>query len=142
MMKSHLLTQIEIHASAERVWQVFADFDRYPEWNPFIQAIKGVPVVGEQLEAELPGMTITPKVLAVEEAREFRWRGTLWWSGLFSGEHYFHLEPRGVDSTRFVHGEHFSGLLEPLLRKKLHTETKAGFESMNEALKARVESGS
>ena len=140
-MKSHLLTQIEINASPEQVWQVFMDFDSYPDWNPFIKEIKGAPVVGEGLEARLPGMTVKPSVLIVEEEREFRWRGTLWWSAIFSGEHYFCLKPTEAGSTTFVHGEYFSGLLEPLFRKKLHTETKAGFEAMNEALKERVEAG-
>jgi hypothetical protein len=36
------------------------------------------------------------------------------------------------------HGEYFSGLLVAAFRKKLKTETKAGFEEMNLALRERV----
>jgi hypothetical protein len=42
--------------------------------------------------------------------------------------------------TLFVHSEHFSGLLVPFMRKKLNREILPGFEAMNSALKARVES--
>ena len=32
-----LNTEIEINASAERVWQMLMDFDAYPQQNPFIR---------------------------------------------------------------------------------------------------------
>ena len=40
-----------------------------------------------------------------------------------------------------LHEERFTGLLVPLFRKSLDTGTRRGFETMNEALKLRVESG-
>ena len=39
LLRRSLDTDVEIDASAERVWSVLADFDAYPEWNPFIRAI-------------------------------------------------------------------------------------------------------
>jgi uncharacterized protein YndB with AHSA1/START domain len=32
-----LHTEIEIDASAERVWDILTDFASYPQWNPFIR---------------------------------------------------------------------------------------------------------
>ncbi|MFQ5793715.1 MAG: SRPBCC family protein [Candidatus Bipolaricaulia bacterium] len=34
-------TEVEIDASAERVWQLLTDFAAFPEWNPFIRRASG-----------------------------------------------------------------------------------------------------
>ena len=41
--------------------------------------------------------------------------------------------------VRFHQWERFGGVLVPFLRKMLDTSTRAGFEAMNAALKARAE---
>ncbi len=138
-------THIDIDAPPERVWHVLTDFDQHPEWNPFIRTISGDPRVGERLRVVLgpPGkkpMTFKPVVLKAEASRAFVWRGVLGAGWLFSGEHFFRLEPHD-GGTRFHHGETFGGLLLPLLRKGLDTDTRGGFEAMNHALKAEAERG-
>jgi hypothetical protein len=140
-----LRTEIDIAASAARVWDVLTDFAAYPDWNPFIRRIEGVLVPRARLLVRIqpPGgraMTFRPTVLRVEPERELAWRGRTLIPGLFDGEHHFKLEPRSVDSVRFVHGEHFSGVLVPVLRRSLETTTRQGFEAMNAALKTRAES--
>lgn len=138
-----LHTEIDIEAPPETVWRVLTDFGRYGEWNPFIPRLEGTLAPGNRLTVRLtpPGgraMTFHPTVLAAERDRAFRWKGHLLIPGLFDGEHAFHLEPRN-GGTHFVHSEQFSGLLVPLLARSLDTHTRAGFEAMNEALKARAE---
>ena len=133
----HLETSISIPAPAAEVWAVLTDTTRYPDWNPFVRWIKGDFVVGKRIKAQLPGMVFTPRILAFDQDQELRWIGNLFMPGLFDGEHYFRLESKG-DSTVFHHGEHFSGILVPLFRRKLNTEIKEGFEAMNEALRAEV----
>jgi len=44
-----VFSEIEIQATADRVWQVLTDFARYPEWNPFIRRISGEPKEGTRL---------------------------------------------------------------------------------------------
>lgn len=78
-------------------------------------------------------------VLAADPVRGLCWVSTLPLPGLFRGEHYFRLVPVGPDSVRFVHGERFSGLLVPLLRRRLEGPIRRGCEAMNAALKRRVE---
>ena len=138
-------TEIEIEASAERVWQVLTDLAAFPDWNPFIQRAKGEVEVGEQLEVFIQppdgrAMTFKPKVVKAEPNRELRWRGRLWMPGLFDGEHAFIIEPLGPGRVRFEQGEAFGGILVPLLAfMGLFIKTERGFQEMNRALKARAE---
>ena len=102
-----LHTQIEIDASAERVWDLLTDFPSYPDWNPFISHISGRLTPGERLRARLepPGgraTTFKPKVLTAEPNRELRWLGHLLVPGVFDGEHSFTIEPLEENHVRFV----------------------------------------
>ena len=137
-----ILTSIEIGARPEDVWTVLMDFDRFPDWNPYITRMAGTAAEGERLEVRLapPGgkaMAFRPTVLRVEEGREFRWRGHLFVPGIFDGEHIFELTDLG-GRTRFVQREEFRGVLAPLMLRLLSDSTERGFVVMNEALRDRV----
>jgi len=136
-------TEITIHAPTEKVWKTLTDFERHPSWNPFIKSISGEKKAGELLKVHIQppggsGMTFEPQVLACHENKEFRWKGKLLFSGLFDGEHYFILQPINPYTTRFIHGEAFSGILVSIFGSMLD-KTKAGFELMNAALKEECE---
>lgn len=140
----HLHTEIEIDASAERVWAVLCDFSSYPQWNPFIKSVTGAPQQGARLQIVVQpsggkAMRFKPLVLAAEKGRELRWLGRFLVPGLFDGEHRFLIEPLGEGKVRLEQSERFSGLLVSMLRSSLDRDTKRGFEEMNRALKARVE---
>ena len=32
-------TEIEINAPVETVWSILTDFDKYPDWNPFVKSV-------------------------------------------------------------------------------------------------------
>ena len=139
-----LCTEIEIEATAERVWQLLTDFASFPEWNPFIRKASGNIRMGERLEVNIQpsgasAMTFRPTVLKAEPNRELRWLGHLLISGLFDGEHSFLIEPLGEGRVRFTQREVFTGLLVPLFARALDTDTRRGFEEMNLALKSRAE---
>jgi hypothetical protein len=143
-MMKELRAEIDIDASAERVWQILTDWSAFPEWNPFIRSLTGELEVGARLEVYLQasgarGMTFKPTVLTVEPNREFRWLGHLLIPGLFDGEHIFVIEPLGEGGVRFVQREEFRGLLVPLFASSLDRDTHRGFQEMNQALKARAE---
>src|SRR5829696_4401328 len=134
-MKKELYTEIEIAATSEKIWRILTDFENYPNWNPFIRRIKGTIAVSEKLEVFIQpsgakGMTFKPTLLAVEKEKELRWRGKFFVSGLFDGEHFFKIEPLAENSAKFVHGEHFKGLLVGFLAKSLDTDTLRGFREM------------
>ncbi len=136
-------TEIIIESSAKTVWRILTDFERYPEWNPFIKSISGEPRVGAKLQIFIQppgasGMKFTPTVLAAEENREFRWLGKVLISGLFDGEHIFVIEPIDENKIRFIHSEKFKGILVSLLGSTLKG-AEQGFALMNKALKERAE---
>ena len=136
-------SDIIIDAPAEKVWNILMDFESHPEWNPFIRSISGEPKEGENITVRLKPpdgkeMTFRPVILKNEREKEFRWKGKLFIKGLFDGEHYFKLEKIDNSTTKFIHGENFSGILVGLLSGALKN-TLAGFQDMNEALKARCE---
>lgn len=141
-----LRTEIEISAPPAVVWKVLTDFERYPEWNPFLVAVRGSLTVGSELRIavsppESREYHLLPKVVTCEPERELRWRGKWGANFLFRGEHFFRLVPVGEDRTRVVHGEDFGGVLVRFLGRKL-TLIARGFVFMNQALKRRVESAS
>ncbi|MFE1954687.1 MULTISPECIES: SRPBCC domain-containing protein [Streptomyces] len=138
-------TEVVIDASPGDVWSVLTDFERFPEWNPFIVKAAGRVAVGEQLDltfrqASGRHMGIKPTVVAAEPGRVLRWRGRLWLPGIFDGEHIFELSERPEGGTLLVQSETFAGLLVPFTQKVVR-ETVGRFIDLNEALRTRVESG-
>lgn len=140
-----ITTSIDIDAPPDRVWDALLDFPAYIDWNPFIRKISGFARAGERLTVHIlppggKGMTFHPRVLRSDPRTEFRWLGHMIVPGIFDGEHFFRVEPLAEGQrSRFVHGERFTGLLVPLLRRRLDEDTRFGFEAMNRALKSRVE---
>jgi len=143
-MRHDLHTEIEIAAPIEAVWVTLLDLARYPDWNPFIVSSEGRAEVGERLVIRLqpPGgkaITFKPTVTRVEPPVAFEWFGRLGLPGIFDGRHRFDLSSTHGGSTLLIQREQFDGILVPFLRNALDTTTKAGFEAMNAALKARAE---
>lgn len=141
-MSREIATEIQIDAPVQRIWAVLVDFAAYPVWNPFLLKVDGVPERGARIRFrfELPRGFRAPAcatVTAARVGRELRWAGGV--PGLFRAEHYFLLEPVGAATTRFRHGENFSGALVPLAWPALRRGGREVYEAMNNALKERVE---
>jgi hypothetical protein len=139
-----LHTEIEIQASAERVWRLLTDFEEFPEWNPFLRRASGKIENGAKLNVFMQpsgssGITMKPKIIKLEPLRELRWLGHLFVPGIFDGEHAFIIEALGPGRVRFIQREVFTGLLVPLFSRMLDKDTKRGFREMNMALKMRAE---
>jgi hypothetical protein len=146
IMPKHVIrTSINISADPKKIWDVLNDFDRYPEWNPFLLSIVGEKSIGSKLT-----INIDPKYFMSErfkarlddysEGEEIRWRGRFWIPHMFAGDHSFKIIPN-TSGVTFIQQEEFSGILVPLLKKMLNERTKKGYEEMNRALKARSEKG-
>jgi hypothetical protein len=137
-----IATNIKINAPIETVWQILSNFEAYPSWNPFIVSLKGKLALGETIRTILISNGkenhFKPDITVLEEGQKFEWVGSLP-LGMFVGNHYFRLEKIDAHTTRFVHGENFSGWLSGLILLLIKKETTRGFLAMNEALKIKAE---
>ena len=143
-MSRQLQAEVEVHGSAEQVWEVLTDFAAYHEWNPFIVQAAGKAEPGQTLELHMRPAgrrttTIRPEVLEADPGRTLRWLGRLLVPGLFDGEHRFTITPAGPGRVRLTQHEQFRGLLAPALLAMIAKPTLAAFHRMNQALKTRVE---
>jgi hypothetical protein len=141
-MKS-LHAAVDIDAPAERVWQVVGDFERYPDWNPFIVRAAGEPRVGERLDITIaaPGMkpvSFRRRVFDYEQGRLIRWKGEFKLPGLFDGRLALIVDPLDGGRSRFTTHEDVTGILLPFVGKVM-TASQQGFELMARAVKERAE---
>jgi hypothetical protein len=133
---------IDIAAPSEAVWDVLADIDAYPEWNPFLTIDRTPVAVGERLRITVrPGgrtMTFRPTVTAYEPGRHISWLGRFLAPGIIDGAHTLAIEPLPDGGTRFQQREVFRGVLVPFMSSMLRA-TSVGFGAMNAALATRAE---
>jgi hypothetical protein len=143
-MRKHLSTRIEIHADADRVWQVLTDFAGYAEWNPFILQAEGEPRPGHRLVLRMQpaggrAATFRPTVLEARPPSRLRWLGRLGLPGLLDADHTFAIDPLPGGGVVLRQEEEFRGAVVPFLARSLDRGTLPAFAAMNEALKHRAE---
>lgn len=144
VMAKEIKTEIIIRSTPEKIWAILTDFEKYPDWNPFIRSITGTVEEGEKITVNIAppknkAMTFKPIILTKTENRELRWLGSVLFKGLFDGEHRFELTDNGDGTVRFVHSEQFRGIFVWLFNTE---NTRNGFIQMNQKLKELAEAES
>jgi len=162
-----VVTEIDLRASAGRVWSVLTDLASYGAWNPTIESVDGVLKEGERLRLNLRpsalqhpsngpvralksflvrtwwalnGMSIPVRVTRLLPERELHWVGALPVPNLFEGEHFFRINERRDGGVRLTQGERYAGLLEPAFREAIEAMNRHAMSAVNRALKGRLES--
>ena len=137
-------TTFPIAASAETVWEILTDFQRYPEWNPSLPSIRGELRPGSTVALTLgmPGRP-SPKVKAkfgeVTHARRLTWHGNAGADWLFAGDREFLIDEQPDDTVFFTHVEDVQGILFPLFRAVMGGAIQRSHDEFNAALKNRAE---
>jgi uncharacterized protein YndB with AHSA1/START domain len=130
-------SEIEIAAPPEIVWDVIADFDSWPEWNPEVKSMSiGGPVAeGTRFRWSAGPGTITSTLQRVERPNLIVWTGkTL---GI-DAVHVWRFEPR--DSGTLVRTEEsWAGLLPRLLRGRMQKALQESLDNGLPRLKAEAE---
>ena len=135
--------RLGVRASAEAIWSVLADIDRWGQWNPLYTKASGVIRMGAPLELELslPGQAprqIRPVVADWVPNEQILWRLSML-GGLMKSTRYLEIEELAPGSCIFSNGEMFEGLLGPTVARRMAGPIRAGFRAMGEALKTRAE---
>jgi hypothetical protein len=138
-----LRAELELDASADEVWRVLTDYDAYPRWNPVVVRVGGEPREGARASETVRTdrgreMTFTTVVLTVTPGRELARRGRPAVPGLFTGVHRWQVTTKGPGRVLVVQTERLTGLLVPLLRRRLATVGRAQFHAVNQALARQV----
>lgn len=129
--------EIEIRAKPELVWDLLADIDNWPSWNP---AVKEAKLMGGLRESSVfrwkagPG-TITSTLEKVNRPHEIGWRGRT--MGI-NAVHVYKLEPR-AEGTMVHTEESFDGLVVRLLKGSMRKTLQKGIDSGLASLKKEAE---
>lgn len=142
MPSTELRSEVEIDAPVARVFEVLTELERYPEWNPFVTAVRGKLEVGQKLTVDLSlpegdAYVLKPTVTHLTENAELRWSGHFLLPALLRLDQLF-LVSEQAGRTRLVQGLNFSGALLRFSGKTL-TQAARGAVYMNQALKKRAE---
>lgn len=143
---SEIITEIEIDAPHTEVWAYFSNSANWPSINGLLKhSTPGVPfVVGDTPKLTVdpkgsPPLRIKPKILVSEH-------GHLMWKGKvpgFWGKHYFKTESiDGGARTRWIHGEHFGGLLSRPLLMLIGPKLERAYREFNTDLARAIDARS
>jgi uncharacterized membrane protein len=135
---------IDIDATADTVWSIMADVERWPEWTASIKDVQRLDSspfgLGSRVKIQQPRLpTAEWTVTQLEPQRFFAWTNVS--TGLKSvGGHG--VERTGPHSSRVTLSVDWSGWLAPLIRL-VYGRLSRGYVDMEaEGLKRRAESAS
>lgn len=142
-----IYSDIEINASAEKVWEILTNFQAYSEWNPMIKTINGELAVGAQLEVVLKSteretqgeFTLNTTIIKLIPNQELRLTRSIVWKILFHAEHIIIIESLGPNRVMFRQATIFRGVFARWLENKINKTSLSGFDEMNAVLKERAE---
>lgn len=137
--------KVHILAPIDQVWKVITDFDNWKDWNPTIKQVSGEASIGSKLTITMcgkddkDGQKYQPTVLEVDPLNRFRWRVKMMGGFIFTNDRVFELKEKD-GGTELINMERFSGLMATMAWSKLNEFVPTMLESMNLALKEKLES--
>src|SRR5262245_37573955 len=142
MTLTDVYRQLDIAASASRVWSVLCDLDHYGQWNPWIREARGRVFEGATLDLVIATPDREPRTVQVivdklapiaTAVLQLDWECV----GGRRTRHEFRLEPTRA-GTRF-HQTHGLAIAENDEVETFCDRTRLAFDMMAEALKERAE---
>ena len=138
-------TMFPVAASAETVWGILVDFERWSEWNPSVPSISGDAELGSTVALTLamprrPSAKVKATITEFVPERRFCWHGTVGGDRLFAGRREFVIDPQPDGTVLVTHVEDVTGLLYPVFRLVMGRTIQEHHDNLNAALKDRAES--
>lgn len=141
-MAYRIENRMGVRASSLRIWEIIADLESWPEWNPLYPraagriALKG----GVDLVEAVPGL---PERQARVTVTDYTPEQQLIWQDrrgfLASSLRYFEIEKLTDESSILANGEIFSGWAGQRWGMKHRRALREAYETLNAAIKARAE---
>lgn len=143
---NEIRSEITIEAPVERIWELLADCNLYPNWNPVIKHASGKLVEGEYLSfvvalIESAPFEVNPKVLSVEPGKGFCWQQTVYFAGMFNWKYCVWLNVVTDEKLKFMQMFSFGGILGALFSLVMKPHVASGLARMNQALRRWGEKG-
>jgi hypothetical protein len=138
-------TTFPVAASAEAVWGILVDFERWSEWNPSVPSISGDARLSGTVAMTLamprrPSAKAKATIAKFVPQRRLCWHGTVGSERIFAGTREFGIDPRPDGTVNVTHIEDVSGLLCPVFRAVMGSAIQEHHDNLNAALKDRAES--
>lgn len=135
---------LQIEASAELVWQVITDFQRYGEWNPFIPECRTTLQPGAPIDLQV--ILFPPRrqpqrewMLTHTPGREFSYRMKPAPLGALRSRRSHTVTPLGPGRCRYESHFELAGWAQQALTALLGRNLQRGFAGMTEGLRQRAE---
>jgi uncharacterized protein YndB with AHSA1/START domain len=144
---THVITsiEVEIDAPATFVWSVLTDFPNYPQWNPYTVAVSASLEIGTPIDLTLPnpdgsaGTFVNREwVRVVDPPRHLRYDTAEEMAGIFAVRDQWITE-LSSDRCAYHTTDAISGKYADKVMEMTGAWVKAGFDSVANALKVRVE---
>ncbi len=137
-------TTFPIRASADAVWEVLTDFERYSEWNPSLPSISGELQPGSTVSLTLampgrPSVNVKAELGEVARGKRLTWHGNIGADWLFAGTREFLIDEHADGTVSLTHVEDISGALFPLFRAVMGGAIQRHHDDLNVALTKRAE---
>ncbi|MGQ8338782.1 SRPBCC family protein [Sunxiuqinia sp. A32] len=109
--------KIEIHRSAEEIYKILSDINRWPHWQEDVKHAKvfGDFKAGTKFVWNAGGFKIKSKIHTATPNTEIGWTGSIFW---IKAIHNWHLTPSG-SSTLVIVKESIQGLGAGMMQKAL-----------------------
>jgi hypothetical protein len=141
--KREIVTEVQIDAKPEQVWEVIVDLNNWTQWTNEVKLAEGKAVKGERINITINGKgerdsNFQPVIADFDKPKHFRWKVSMGGSDIFLNERVFYLKANG-GGTHVIHKEEYKGLMLPLMWSTLQGFVKPHLEAMNADLKKKVE---
>lgn len=134
---------IAIQAPAAAVWAVISDFDRYPEWNPFVVSARSSLKPGEPIDMKVkllgPVQRQVEIILDVREGEGFSYCMKPFPLGALSSRRSHRITEIDANSCRYESHFELRGWLMPLVRGLMRGALQRGFDGMSQGIRERAE---
>jgi hypothetical protein len=110
---------VVVDAPRSAIWSLLTDFDRYPEWNPYITEGHGTATAGSTVELGFSSTegaeaeTRSATVLIVKPRRKLEWRTRILAPGVLDREQVFRVLPMRSGRWLVVQEVRIEGVLAP-----------------------------